>query len=88
MEKNNKKVAMISVSVYNRDVNYSKVNDILHNFGEFINLRVGYPMKEKNVSIIFLVVEAENDIIGALNGKLGQIDGVLVKSHIIKMAEE
>lgn len=79
------KISMISIAVTKRDKSYSKVNDILHSFSENINLRVGHPIREKNLSIIFIVFQGTTDQLGALNGKLGQIEGIKVKSHTIKM---
>ncbi|BBE30840.1 iron-only hydrogenase system regulator [Tepiditoga spiralis] len=79
------KVAMISIAITDRKNSYLQVNEILHNFREKINLRVGYPMTEKNVAIIFIIFEGTTDEIGALNGKLGQLNGVKVKSHTLKI---
>jgi len=63
---------------------YLRVNKILHEYADYICLRVGYPVKEENIGIIFLVVKANNDVIGALAGKLGQINHVCVKSMALK----
>jgi len=78
------KTAMISIAITDREHAYSKVNEVLHINAEYIHLRVGYPMKEDNVAIIFVVFKGTTDQIGALNGKLGQINGVKVKSHTLK----
>jgi putative iron-only hydrogenase system regulator len=78
------KTAMISIAITDRENAYSKVNEVLHLNAENINLRVGYPMKEDNVAIIFVVFKGTTDQIGSLNGKLGQINGVKVKSHTLK----
>ncbi|AEX84560.1 iron-only hydrogenase system regulator [Marinitoga sp. 1135] len=80
-----KKISTLSIIIYNRDLAYQKVSDLLHNYGEKILLRVGYPMKEKGIAIIFLVVEMTTDELGALSGKLGQIDSVKVKSTTLKI---
>lgn len=78
------KTAMISIAITDREAAYSKVNEILHMNAAHIYLRVGYPMREENVAIIFLVFKGTTDQIGSLNGKLGQINCVKVQSHTLK----
>ncbi len=60
------------------------INDILHQYGNIIVGRLGLPYREKGVNIISLVVDGTTDEIGALNGKLGKISGVNVKSALSK----
>ena len=60
------------------------INDILHQYGNIIVGRLGLPYREKGISIISLVVDGTTDEIGALNGKLGKIPGVSVKSALSK----
>ncbi|KLO22818.1 iron-only hydrogenase system regulator [Marinitoga sp. 1197] len=79
------KISTVSIIVYNRELAYQKASDILHNYGEKILLRVGYPMREKDVAIIFLVVEMTTDELGALSGKIGQIESVKVKTTTLKI---
>ena len=60
------------------------INDILHQYGNIIVGRLGLPYKEKGINIISLVVDGTTDEIGALNGKLGKLTGVNVKSALSK----
>ena len=60
------------------------INDILHQYGSIIVGRLGLPYREKGISIISIVVDGTTDEIGALNGKLGKIPGVNVKSALSK----
>lgn len=60
------------------------LNDILHQYGNIIIGRLGLPYKEKGISIISLVVNGTTDEIGALNGKIGKLSGVNVKSALSK----
>jgi len=60
------------------------VNEILHEFAEHIRLRVGFPVVEENMAIIFVVLKTDNDTVGALSGRLGQVEGVKVKTTLIK----
>lgn len=80
-----KKLHTITITVYNRDAVYKQVSELLHSFADSILLRIGYPIKERNIAIIFLIVELTNDELGALSGKLGQIKNVNVSANTIKM---
>lgn len=64
--------------------NAIKVNDILHSFAHIIVGRMGIPYKEKNISVISLIVDGTSDEISAMTGKLGKIQGINVKSAITK----
>jgi len=61
------------------------VNDLLHEYGQYIKGRMGLPYQEKNVSIISLIVHASGDTISSLSGKLGRLHGVSVKSMVSKI---
>ncbi len=60
------------------------VNNILHAHSDIIAGRMGLPYKERDVSVIALIVDGTVDRISSLTGKLGQIKGVSVKSAISK----
>lgn len=64
--------------------NASEVNSILHSFANIIVGRMGIPYKEKNISVISLIVDGTSDNISAMTGKLGKIEGVNVKSAITR----
>lgn len=57
-----------------------KVHNLLSEFGDKIIARLGVPYRERGINIISLILEANNDDMGALAGKLGQISGIKVKS--------
>ena len=48
----------------------------------------GFPIKDKQVSVISIIVDGPNDIIGALSGKLGMVEGVSVKALYSKRENE
>lgn len=75
----------ITITIYNREEAYKLVGELLHDYAENITLRVGYPVPEANVAVIFLIVQLTNDELGALSGKLGQISSVKVKSSTLKI---
>lgn len=56
------------------------LNAILHDYGEYIVGRMGIPYRKKNVNIVSIAVDAPQDMISALSGKIGKIDGVSVKT--------
>ncbi|MCK7522970.1 MAG: hypothetical protein MZV64_37480 [Ignavibacteriales bacterium] len=51
-----KKFHTLTITIYNRDAVYEQVSDLLHDYAEYILLRTGYPIKRKNIAIIFLIV--------------------------------
>ncbi|MBR5328829.1 MAG: iron-only hydrogenase system regulator [Firmicutes bacterium] len=78
------RVALIGVIVEQLDCS-EKLNAILHDYCEYIIGRMGVPYKDKNVSVISIAVDAPNDVINAMSGKIGRLSGVSVKtiySHV------
>ena len=57
-----------------------RLNAILHDYAKYIIGRMGLPYRAKGVNIICVAVDAPNDAISALSGKLGSLDGVSVKT--------
>jgi len=73
------RIALIGIIVEDMEA-VERLNGLLHDYGQYIIGRMGLPHKEKNISIISVVVDAEADIISTLAGKLGMIKGVNVKT--------
>jgi putative iron-only hydrogenase system regulator len=78
MEKENR-IAVIGIVVSNREEAAKRVNEILSTFGSIIVGRMGLPYKERDISVISIIVDGTNDEIGALTGKLGNVAGIKVK---------
>lgn len=74
----------ITITIYDRDAAFNKVGELLHEYAGDIQLRVGFPVPDKNTSVIFVIVTLTNNELGALSGKLGQINSVKVKSTTLK----
>ncbi|NLX90788.1 MAG: iron-only hydrogenase system regulator [Firmicutes bacterium] len=72
------RVAIIGIIVEDGN-SVEKLNSILHDYGKFIIGRMGLPYREKGISIISIAVDAPQDIISALSGKLGRLPGVSTK---------
>jgi len=75
---------LLNILIENREDAYRDVNELLHQYSQYIELRVGYPVKEEDMGIIILIIKGDNNTMGAFSGKLGQIKGVRVKSILIK----
>lgn len=73
------RVAVISLIVTDKAA-VSEMNAILHDYSEYIIGRMGLPYKKKNVNIICVAVDAPQDTISALSGKLGRLAGVSAKA--------
>ena len=73
------RVAVMSIIVENQD-SVERLNGLLHDYGEYIIGRMGLPYREKQISIISVAVDAPNDVISALSGKLGMLPGVSTKT--------
>lgn len=57
-----------------------EINRILHDYSDFIVGRMGIPYKEKNLSVMSIILDAPADTIGAISGKLGMVPEVSVKT--------
>ena len=72
------RVALVGIIVKKRE-NTEKLNEILHEYGEYIIGRMGVPYKEKDISVISIAMDAPQDKISALSGKIGMIEGISSK---------
>ena len=73
------RVAIAAVIVENPD-SVAPLNELLHQYSPYIIGRMGIPYKAKGISVISIALDAPQDIISALTGKLGRLDGVSVKT--------
>ena len=82
-ETTSNRVVVISIIVEESE-RVSEINDILHSSSDFIIGRMGIPYREKNISIISIVIDAPMEIINSVSGKLGRLSGVTVKTAYSK----
>ena len=73
------RIALIGIIVEDMDAT-EQLNGILHAYSPYIIGRMGIPYRQKGLSIISVAVDAENDVISSLSGKLGQVKGLSVKT--------
>ena len=73
------RVAVMSAIVEHTD-SVEKLNELLHQYGEFIIGRMGLPYKTRKINIVSIALDAPQDTISSLAGKLGNLPGVSVKT--------
>ncbi len=73
------RVAVIGIIVENLS-STAHINEILTEYGEYIIGRMGIPYRKRGINIISLAVDAPQNVISALSGKLGRLDGVAAKT--------
>ena len=73
------RVAVMGIIVEN-NASVEKLNSLLHDYGEYIIGRMGIPYRKKNINIISVAIDASQEIISALSGKIGKLDGISVKT--------
>ncbi len=74
-----KRIAVIGIIVENKE-SVEMLNSLLHEFGDCIIGRMGLPYKERNLSIVSIAVDATQNVISELTGKIGKLDGISVKT--------
>lgn len=73
------RIAVMGIIVENMEP-VEILNSILHDYGEYIVGRMGIPYRKKNVNIVSIAVDAPQDVISAMSGKIGKIEGISVKT--------
>jgi len=76
------RIGVIGVVIEDREDAAPRANAIMGQFSHIIVGRMGVPYRDRNVSVIALIVDGTTDDVGALAGKLGAIPGVKVKSAL------
>ena len=70
---------MIAIIVENRE-SAGALNELLHEAGDYIVGRMGVPYREKKISVISVILDAPQNVISTLSGKLGMLPGVTSKT--------
>ena len=73
------RVAVMSIIVENSDA-VEQINALLHEYGEHIVGRMGIPYRKRGISIISIALDAPQNTISSLAGKIGSLPGVSVKT--------
>ena len=81
------RVAVMAIIVEKEEA-VETLNNVLHEYREYIIGRMGIPYRAKNVSIVSIALDAPQNTISALAGKLGNIDGLSVKTTYSNVISE
>lgn len=73
------RVALLSIIAQN-DASIAELNGLLHEYGSYIIGRMGIPYRVRGINIISIAIDAPQDIINTLAGKIGKIDGISAKT--------
>lgn len=77
------RLAVVSIIVEDIDCS-DRLNALLHEFGEYIVGRMGIPYRAKGVSVLAVVIDAPQEKINTLTGRMGMIGGVTAKTLFSK----
>lgn len=72
------RVAIIGIILENRD-SAQKLNDLLHEYSDCIIGRMGLPYPKKSINIISIAIDATQDTINTLSGKIVKLEGITSK---------
>ncbi|MEE0752974.1 TM1266 family iron-only hydrogenase system putative regulator [Frisingicoccus sp.] len=78
------RIAVIGIIIENPEA-VERLNAILHEYSSYILGRMGIPYQKRNLSIISIVIDAPQNVISALSGKLGMIPDVRTKTVYSKV---
>ena len=81
------RVAILAIVVEKRD-QVETLNHILHENGQYIIGRMGIPCEKKDISLISVAVDAPQDVISAMSGRIGNLNGITAKAVYSKLPEE
>ncbi len=73
------RIALIGIIVEQAE-SVERLNNILHDYRDYIIGRMGIPYRDRSLNIISVAIEAPNNVISSLSGKLGMLSGVNVKT--------
>ena len=73
------RVAVISIIVKQGD-SVEKLNNILHEYNQYIIGRMGVPYRQKGISIISIAIDAPQNVISTLSGRIGKLPDISVKT--------
>lgn len=79
----NTRIALIGIIVENPD-SIEQLNHLLHAYSGYVVGRMGIPYREKSVNIISVAMDAPQDVINALSGKIGRLAGITAKTVYAK----
>jgi putative iron-only hydrogenase system regulator len=82
---NQRRLGIVAVILKAPEKSFNDFNTLLHQYSDIIVGRMGIPYKEREISVVSIIVDGTNEEIGALTGKIGQLPQVSVKSVLTKV---
>lgn len=80
MKDKNNDTRIAAVSIIVEDLGKTEeLNQVIHEYASYVIGRMGIPYREKKINIISLVLDAPQNVISSLSGKIGRITGVTAK---------
>lgn len=79
-----RRLGFIGIVIEDRERSAATVNETLSRYGDRIIGRMGLPYRERNVNVITVIVDMQNDEMGELTGRLGSLPGVTVRAALAK----
>ena len=73
------RVAVVAIIVED-STEVETLNAILHEFADYIIGRVGIPYRQKGINIITVAVDAPQNVISAMSGRIGRLNGITAKT--------
>ena len=73
------RVALLAIIVKDGTA-VSELNELLHQYGDYIIGRMGVPYRERGVNVMSIALDAPGDVISALSGKIGRLQGITAKT--------
>ena len=73
------RIAVMGIIVEDVD-SVEALNSVLHDYGAYIIGRMGLPYRDRGLNIVSIAIDAPQDVIAALSGKIGNIEGISVKT--------
>ncbi|MBQ5634308.1 MAG: iron-only hydrogenase system regulator [Clostridia bacterium] len=73
------RIAVMGIIVEDTD-SVESLNSVLHDYGAYIIGRMGIPYRDRSLSIVSIAIDAPQDVIATLAGKIGNISGISVKT--------
>jgi len=78
------RIAIIGIIIEKKE-NVEALNRLLNEYGEYIIGRMGIPYRKRGVNIISIAVDGPQDVINALSGKIGKLEGISAKTAYSQM---
>ena len=73
------RVAVMAIIV-REGTSVEALNGLLHQYGRYIIGRMGVPYRQRGVNVISVALDAPQDVISALSGKIGRLEGITAKT--------